>query len=126
MNIANILAEIFGGMLVLVGITASNRSYVIAVIDEMAGSKAVTWLTGFVTFVIGITCVAFYHAWNSDWTVAVTIIGWLMVLKGAFITLFPATSMTFYRRFLTDAVLIGAGIAAILIGLVLLCLGLTA
>jgi uncharacterized membrane protein len=123
MSAPNILAEIFGGMLVLVGLTAFNKSYLTAAMGELAKSKALTWLAGLLTFVIGVASVSFYHAWSSDWRVVVTVVGWLTVLKGVFITLFPTTSIGFYRRALTSTVMTVSGIVAVLIGIVLLYLG---
>ena len=91
--------------------------------DELARSKALTWLAGLLTFVIGVASVSFYHAWSSDWRVVVTIFGWLTVLKGAFITLFPTASIAFYRKALTSTVMTVSGVVAVLIGIVLLYLG---
>jgi len=121
----NVLADVFGGMLVLVGMCALNKPYLMAGLDELARSRARTWLTGLLTFVLGVASVAFYHSWSSDWRVVITILGWLTVLKGAFITLFPTISIAFYRRVLTKALLTVVGVIAVLLGLALLYLGVT-
>lgn len=125
MSAPNVLADIFGGLLILVGLSAFNRSYITAGIGEMARSKALTFLTGLFTFVIGVASVSFYHAWSSDWRVVITIISWLTVLKGVFITLFPTTSMAFYSKIITSALLTVVGVIAVLLGLILLYLGVT-
>ena len=125
MSAPNILANLFGAMLVLVGLTVFNKPYITAAMDELARSKALTWLTGLFTFVIGVVSVSFYHALSSDWRVVVTIFGWLTVLKGAFIALFPATSIALYRRIMTGTFLTVAGVVAIVLGLIVLYLGMT-
>jgi hypothetical protein len=125
MSAPNVLANVFGGMLVLVGLSALNKPYLMAGLDELTRSKALTWFAGLLTFVIGLASVALYHAWSFDWRVVITILGWLTVLKGAFITLFPTSSIAIYHRVLTNALLTVVGVIAVLIGLVLLYLGVT-
>jgi hypothetical protein len=126
MSAPNILADVFGGMLILVGLTVFNGPYITAAMDELARSKALTWLTGLLTFVIGVASVAFYHAWTSDWRVIITIFGWLTVLKGAFISLLPTSSIALYRKLMTRTLLPVIGVVAIVLGLIVLYLGMNA
>lgn len=38
-------------------------------------------LTGFMALVMGILSVLIYNEWQSDWTLIVTLIGWISLLK---------------------------------------------
>ena len=125
MNIANTLAVLMGSALVIVGITLFNKSYFNAVMTDLANSKGLLWITGFITFVMGTVIVALYNVWSADWRVLVTLLGWLTVIKGAFIMLFPSSMTLFYRRFLSDHLLTYSGIYALMLGGLLLFLGLT-
>ena len=124
MNIANTLAVLMGSALVIVGITLFNKSYFNAVVTDLANSKGLLWLTGFITFVMGMVIVALYNVWSADWRVLVTVLGWLTVIKGALIMLFPSGMMLFYRRFLSNHLLTFSGIYAVILGALLLFLGL--
>ena len=125
MNIANTLAVLMGSAFVIVGITLFNKSYFNAVITDLANSKGLLWVTGFITFVMGTVIVALYNVWSADWRVLVTFLGWLTVIKGAVIMLFPSSMTLFYRRFLSNHLLTYSGIYALLLGGLLLFLGLT-
>ena len=125
MNIANTLAVLMGSALVIVGITLFNKSYFNAVMTDLANNKGLLWVTGFITFVTGTVIVALYNVWSADWRVLVTLLGWLTVIKGAVIMLFPSSMTLFYRRFLSNHLLTYSGIYALLLGGLLLFLGLT-
>jgi hypothetical protein len=99
MNIANTLAVLMGSALVIMGITLFNKSYFNAVMTDLANSKGLLWVTGFITFVMGMVIVALYNVWSADWRVLVTLLGWLTLIKGAVIMLFPSSMMLLYRRF---------------------------
>jgi hypothetical protein len=125
MNIANTLAVLMGSTLVIVGISVFNKSYFNAVMTDFVNSKGLLWVTGLITFVMGTVIVALHNVWSADWRVLVTLLGWLMVIKGAVIVLFPASMMLFYRRFLSNHLLTYSGIYALVLGGLLLFLGLT-
>jgi hypothetical protein len=124
MNIANTLAVLMGSALVVTGITLFNKSYFSAVMTDLANSKGLLWVTGFITFVMGMVIVALYNVWSADWRVLVTLLGWLTVIKGAVIMLFPSSMMLLYRRFLSNQTFTYSGIYALVLGGLLLFLGL--
>jgi hypothetical protein len=123
MHIANVLAELIGSALFIVGLTIFNRPYFSAVMNDLANSKGLLWLTGLTTFVMGTVIVALYNVWSADWRVIVTILGWLMVVKGAVIILFPQSLMRIYRALLYDHLLIFGGVYALVLGATLFILG---
>ena len=114
-----------GSAIVIVGITVFNKSYFNAVMTDLVNNKGLLWLTGLITFVMGMVIVALYNVWSADWRVIVTLLGWLTVIKGAVIVLFPSSMLLFYRRFLSDHLLTYSGIYAVVLGGGLLFLGLT-
>jgi hypothetical protein len=73
---------------------------------------------------MGMVIVALYHVWSADWRVLVTLLGWLTVIKGAVIMLFPSSMMLLYRRFWSNQILTYSGVYALVLGGLLLFLGL--
>jgi hypothetical protein len=124
MNIANTLAVLMGTTLVILGITVFNKPYFNAVMTDLANSKGLVWITGLVTFVMGMVIVALHNVWSADWRVIITLLGWLTVIKGAVILLFPSSMLLVYRRFLSNHLLTYSGIYALILGGLLLFLGL--
>jgi hypothetical protein len=124
MNIANTLAVLMGSALVIVGITLFNKSYFSAVMTDLADSKGLLWVTGLITLIMGMVIVALYNVWTADWRVLVTLLGWLTLIKGAVIMLFPSSVMLLYRRFLSNHLLTYSGVYTLVLGGLLLFLGL--
>jgi len=122
MDISITLARIIGIALLLTGVTLFNGSYFGAVMYDFAHSMGLLWVTGFMTFVMGTVLVALHNRWCRNWRVIVTLLSWLMVIKGAVIMVIPQTMMTFYTRILSDHFLVFGGIYAVALGMTLLLL----
>jgi hypothetical protein len=88
----------------------------------VVNNQGLLWVTGLVTFVMGTVMLALYNTWSKSWRVLVTIIGWLAVIKGAVLVLFPQV-MTLYVNFLSNTTLTLSGIYAIVLGGLFLFLG---
>ncbi len=120
MDASIVLAKISGIMCLLVGLTALNKKYIAAIIDELESSKALFWFIGFVAALIGAVILALYSAWGFNWRVLITILGWLSLLKGIAITLFPDSLMSFYKKFKASGIILFSGVIAIIFGVILL------
>jgi hypothetical protein len=66
-----------------------NRDYYRRVLDDAFKNAALTYFMGFTAAVLGLLMVNFHNIWVRDWTVLVTILGWLALLKGVLIIAFP-------------------------------------
>lgn len=93
-------------------------------IGGVTENLALFWIWGFINLLFGATIVALHNAWSSDWRVIVTAIGWVGVIKGVFLMLFPNSAGEIYRASNTPSVLTAGGFIAILLGLFLLYVGL--
>jgi uncharacterized membrane protein HdeD (DUF308 family) len=124
MNIANKLAILAGSALILVGLSLFINPNVSTAMDDLVKNQGLLWVTGLVTFVMGTVMLALYRTWTKSWRVLVTIIGWLAVIKGAVLMLFPQV-MTVYASFLSSTMLTLSGIYAIVLGGLFLFLGIT-
>ena len=90
--------------------------------NDLVNNQGLLWVTGLVTFVMGTVMLALYNTWSKSWRVLVTIIGWLALIKGAVLMLFPQV-MTLYVNFLSNTTLTLSGIYAIVFGGLFLFLG---
>ena len=124
MNTTIVLARISGIMCLLIGLSVMNKKFMAAVIDDILNSKALFWFIGFVAAMIGAIVLAFYSTWNAHWPVLITILGWLALLKGIAIMLFPGSmSHSVYRKFKTGGIIMFSGVIAIIFGIILLYKG---
>jgi protein-S-isoprenylcysteine O-methyltransferase Ste14 len=72
---------------------------------------------------MGAVLIVMNNIWTSGLSLLITILGWLTLIKGAFLLLFPNLALSLYRKFNKDSVLMAGGIVAFILGLVLLYLG---
>lgn len=49
----------------------------------------VVYLNGMILFSAGLGVVRFHNRWRPDWTVTITIFGWIVMLAGLFRLFFP-------------------------------------
>jgi hypothetical protein len=122
MHIANKLAILAGSAFFVVGLSLFINPYVSTVMSDLVNNQGLLWVTGLVTFVMGTVMLALYNTWSKSWRVLVTIIGWLALIKGAVLMLFPQV-MTLYVNFLSNTTLTLSGIYAIVLGGLFLFLG---
>ena len=122
MHIANKLAILAGSAIFVVGLSLFINPYVSMVMSDLVNNQGLLWVTGLITFVMGTVMLALYNTWSKSWRVLVTIIGWLAVIKGAVLMLFPQV-MTLYVNFLSNTTLTLSGIYAIVLGGLFLFLG---
>jgi len=64
-------------------------------VEEFERSQALTFVTGFLTIVIGMLMVQYHNIWVRDWTVLITIVGWMSLLKGIMLIAFPQVIVSF-------------------------------
>ena len=49
---------------------------------KLTEEKATTVSTGYITFLLGLATVIAHNIWVPNWTIAITILGWVTLLKG--------------------------------------------
>ena len=57
--------------------------------DDLFGNAGLTYVTGFMTVVLGILIVHYHNTWTKSWPVLITVIGWGALLKGVAIIVMP-------------------------------------
>ena len=93
-----------------------NPTYFRSIIDDFIGSPAATFVGSLMALLIGILMIAFHNIWLKDWTVIITIFGWLALVKGLLGVIFPEQFVSLSNRLVQGKTLQVSGIIVILLG----------
>ena len=123
MNSSIILAQVLGIFFSIVGLSmVANSKGAHAAIEASVENKGILWLWGIIALVIGATIVTLANDWTLGMPLIIAAIGWIAIVKGVFISIFPESAASLYRKFSSRGILMFCGFIAIIIGLVLLYL----
>lgn len=89
MEIVNFLAELFGFSLIIVSLAFLINPKNITHIFNLIEDEKVLLLVGIINIVLGVALVLSYNVWDQSWKVLVTILGWLVIARGAIILFLP-------------------------------------
>jgi hypothetical protein len=86
------LARIIGLFCVVIaaGMISNPRAYQ-KMIEDFSKNLALVYLSGIFALLIGFLMVSMHNVWRADWTVIITIFGWLGLIKGVWLLLLPNT-----------------------------------
>ena len=86
------LAKLLGPycIIVAVGILFNLKTYQ-KVMEDFCKNSALLYLGGVLALFFGLLIVLFHNVWVANWTVIITILGWLGLIKGAWLIIFPNT-----------------------------------
>jgi len=121
MELSLFLAKVIGPVLMLVALSlVLNRGNLDLLFDAYRSGAAV-FITGVVELFLGMAMVVSHNVWAPDFRVVLTLIGWILLLRGAGRTFFPSRVPSMLERFrkaqsafvplLTVVFLIGAYLA---------------
>jgi uncharacterized membrane protein len=117
------LARLIGPIFVIVGIgLLLNRDRYRALAEEVITSRALLYVFGVLALTGGLAIVLTHNVWVWDWPVIITIIGWLMMVRGTLRIVIPEKVGDLGARVLTrwPHILLVSGLAVIALG-ALLC-----
>jgi len=84
------LGSIFGPLLLIMGIwILSYAQNVVKILASVKNSPAAFWMTGFVNLLVGLTIISLYNYWMANLAFLVTLLGWVMFLRGLLVFFFP-------------------------------------
>lgn len=118
MDVSIALARILGILMLFLGISIFNRKTVAGLLEEMERQRGFLWLSGLIAAVFGAVIVSLGGFWFSDWRIVISVLGWLSLLKGIIILIFPDFAVSFYKQFRMKCLVLG-GIIAVVLGLFL-------
>jgi hypothetical protein len=66
-----------------------NINFLPKLMGQVANDPALMFVSGVITFVVGLAIVRVHNFWKGGWPVVVTVLGWLALLGGLARMLFP-------------------------------------
>ena len=125
MNNSLFIARLFGLCYLVIGVgLLLNQKFWRQVIEDFSKNAATILLGGIFALVVGVVIVLTHNVWVANWTVIITIIGWIALIKGIWIIVLPSTVnrfMQFYQK--NESILLVQSIGAIVLGVVLTFFG---
>src|SRR5258708_25168957 len=115
------LAKLLGPILLIAGIAMLvNRKGLDALAHELLRSSLLLFLLGLIDFSIGLAIVLNHNVWIADWRVLITLLGWLLIVRGAVRVLIPDQVKPLGAKLLKNAnVVTGSLAGTVVVGLVL-------
>ncbi|MGZ5862938.1 MAG: hypothetical protein ACXWKB_06605 [Methyloceanibacter sp.] len=103
------------GVGMVMGMLTEGEGYS-SLLKEFISSRALIFVTGVLALVAGLAIVNAHNLWVPDWRVIVTVLGWLMIVRGIMNLVFPATVQTLGDRMIAShaGVLAGAALTIVL------------
>jgi len=119
------LARLLGPVLLIVGVSILLSPKVFRdIAAEVVRSVTLVYLFGLMDFAAGLAIVITHNVWLASWPVLITLIGWLLLIRGTVRVLIPETVMGFAAKVLGNTQFIPvAGVVTGIIGLVLCYFG---
>lgn len=110
METSVLLAKILGIFYIVLGVgILVNRKALPKVVDDFFNNAGLTFIGGITTLIIGLVIVAFHNVWPGHWSLIITVIGWLALIKGATLIIRPQIVAAIARPFKENAFLLGVG-----------------
>jgi len=121
MSTSIFLAKLLGPILLVAGIAMLvNRKQLDAIAQELLGSPLLLLLLGIIDFAIGLAIVLTHNVWVADWRVIITLLGWLLLVRGAVRMLVPEQAKALGTKLLKNSTVICVGLGVtIALGVVL-------
>jgi hypothetical protein len=115
------IARLLGPVLLVAGIAMLiNRKQLDAIIAEVLRSPLLLLLLGIIDFAVGLAIVLAHNLWVADWRLIITLLGWLLMVRGAVRMLASEQAKAIATKLLKDSRVIGGGLAVtIVLGVVL-------
>ena len=119
------LARLLGPLLLLPGIGLFvNRAAFQTIAAEVVRSVTLIYLFGLMDFAAGLAIVLNHNVWIASWPVLITLIGWLLLVRGIVRVLIPQTLMGYAEKMFRGTLVYSiSGAALIVLGLVLCYFG---
>ncbi len=119
------LARLLGPLLLAVGAgILINPKPFHTMAGEVVRSVTLVYLFGLADLAAGLAIVLTHNVWAANWRVLITLIGWLMLIRGAVRVLAPETIMGFAAKVIRNKQIVPvAGVVTGVLGLVLCYFG---
>lgn len=124
MEISVLVAKIIGIVYVSFGIgLIVNKAFYKDAMARLLQNSGYLIIGGFIAIVFGVLIIENHNVWEPNWTVIITLIGWIALLKGILLLAFPTKLDFFKSKFVSDSFLKILAPSVLIFGLIFLYLG---
>lgn len=118
MTNSELIAGLAGPLLVAIAVALLvNRRTVAGLASGVLNSPDIIFLSGILTLVAGLAIVRVHNIWAADWTVLVTLVGWLCVVSGVLRIVWPDRVSIFRARLLeSESAITASAVVTLLLG----------
>ncbi|MDP2656390.1 MAG: hypothetical protein Q8P11_02395 [bacterium] len=100
MDLSIFLGQFWGWYLIIIGLLLLLRGKsFIEELYKLGEDRNFTLISGFVALLFGLFVVILHNVWVNDWRVAITIFGWIAIIKGIMLIGFPKATKTLMASF---------------------------
>jgi len=83
MDLSIFLAKVLGLYFIIAAVLCLVKNKEIRkMIDGFIDNTALLFIAGIITVLLGLTMVVGHNIWDNSWRIIITLIGWLVLLKG--------------------------------------------
>ena len=101
MELSRFIAKLLAVVYCSVGLgIILNPDYYRRMFDEMIKQLSFIYLGGVMSLAIGFLIINSHNTWESNWTILITIFGWLALIKGVAILVTPEKFTEFSKNIL--------------------------
>jgi len=93
--------QIFSVIYLAVGIgILFNPEYYRKMLADFADNGGVLYMGGIMSLIVGVLLIMFHNTWTKDFSVIITVLGWLALIKGILILILPEVMVSLVKSIL--------------------------
>ncbi len=99
METSRLIAKFIGPVMIVAALSGLlNSKQIMVIFEDFIKSPALIFIAGVMTLVMGLALVIFHNRWVADWTVIITIFGWIGITGGILRMAFPMLAIETGKR----------------------------
>ncbi|MAG59429.1 hypothetical protein CMO96_01420 [Candidatus Woesebacteria bacterium] len=119
-----LLAKLFGAWLLIKGLVVlKNRKTVEKIVDGVLKSDALMFMGSMMATLIGLLVVLTHNVWEPEFAAVITVIGWLILIKGIVGVFFPDSMRQMAKSMTKGGMYAFGSVVSIVVGAYLLYTG---
>ena len=99
METSVLIARVIGVLYLSFGLgTLLSKKYYQVEIGKLLNQPFTLILVGFLATLLGVLMVSYHNMWNTDWTLIITLVSWLVLAKGVLLIILPGVMKKMYSN----------------------------
>jgi len=117
MELSIFIAKLVGAVYVAMGLgIIINTKFYKKLFTNILKDSTFFFTWGIMAMVLGLVIIVNHNVWEASWVVIITLIGWIALVKGALMLIFPKFAGYFKPWFNSNGFLAVVGVGAVIFG----------